>query len=127
MNDTLGHDAGDVVLREVTERIRRTLRSGDTLGRIGGDEFVVLVEQTASAVQDATSVAARILEGLTAPIAVGDQTISLSASIGIAAGHPSDTGESLLREADIAMYSGEDRGSFALDALRAGDAAGRSP
>jgi diguanylate cyclase (GGDEF)-like protein/PAS domain S-box-containing protein len=110
VNDTLGHDAGDVVLREVTARISRTLRSGDTLGRIGGDEFVVLVEQSYSAVHDATLVATRILEGLTAPIAVGDQTISLSASIGIAAGHPSASPESLLREADIAMYQAKTGG-----------------
>jgi diguanylate cyclase (GGDEF)-like protein/PAS domain S-box-containing protein len=110
VNDTLGHDAGDSVLREVTERISRTLRNGDTLGRIGGDEFVVLVEQSYSAVHDATLVATRILEGLTAPIAVGDQTISLSASIGIAAGHPSASPESLLREADIAMYQAKTGG-----------------
>ena len=69
-----------------------------------------MVEQSHSAVEDATSVATRILDGLRAPIEIGDQTISLSASIGIAIGNHSDTAESLLRDADIAMYQAKTEG-----------------
>jgi diguanylate cyclase (GGDEF)-like protein len=104
INDTLGHQAGDQLLTAVGERLLTALREGDTVGRLGGDEFILLVEG-ASLAESAQSVANRVLELLELPFVIPDidLPLSVSASIGVAEGDrlsPDD----LLRDADIALY-----------------------
>ena len=110
VNDTAGHEAGDRVLREVAERFRESLREGDTVGRHGGDEFVVLIEQYDSAVQ-VSGVAQKIIDQSTIPFVLDSHEFHISASIGIAT-YPSDgqDGETLLKHADIAMYRAKEAG-----------------
>ena len=110
VNDTLGHEAGDRVLREIAERFRESLREGDTVGRHGGDEFVVLIEQYDSAVQ-VSGVAQKIIDQATIPFVFDAHEFHISASIGIAT-YPSDgqDGEALLKNADIAMYRAKEAG-----------------
>jgi diguanylate cyclase (GGDEF)-like protein len=105
INDTLGHAAGDELLRAVTARLRGVVRDSDALGRLGGDEFVVISEELTLEVGPEL-IAERLLEALKEPFKLGadKQTrVSVTASIGIAAGDHASA-EELLREADIAMY-----------------------
>ncbi|MFQ5426001.1 MAG: diguanylate cyclase domain-containing protein, partial [Gaiellales bacterium] len=81
VNDSLGHDAGDTLLVEVSDRIRQCLRPGDTAARLGGDEFAILLEN-AHAVDDAVRVAERITDLLQAPITVGARTAFTATSVG---------------------------------------------
>ncbi len=117
INDHLGHAAGDEALVIVAERIDRVLRPSDRAGRLGGDEFVVLcpglVEPTA-----ARSVAARIIEAISAPLALRDGMASISAAIGVARAGVGDTPASLIAAADVAMYRAKRsaRGAIALAA-----------
>jgi len=104
INDSLGHEAGDLLLRAVAKRLRTSVRLGDTVARLGGDEFTVLLEDVADEAE-ATEVAGRIADGLRAPITLSGEEVSVAASIGItlsASAH--DRPEDLLREADFAMY-----------------------
>ena len=110
VNDTLGHEAGDRLLREVAERLRDSLREGDTVGRHGGDEFVVLIEQYDSAGQ-VSGVAQKIIDQAAIPFVFDSHEFHISASIGIAT-YPSDgqDGPTLLKHADIAMYRAKEGG-----------------
>jgi len=103
VNDSLGHEAGDRILRETGRRLLGCLRSGDTAARLGGDEFAVLLEQVDS-VQQVRSLADRLLELLTEPYDLGEERVVLSTSIGIAVARPEDDASTLLRNADLAMY-----------------------
>lgn len=103
VNDTLGHQAGDLLLCQVAQRLRGVLRAADTVARLGGDEFAVLLPgaELAGAAQAAQS----ILAVLSEPITIEDQRLTIAASIGIALApdHSADD-QTLLRYADIAMY-----------------------
>jgi len=104
-NDSLGHEAGDVILRAVADRLSPLLRSSDTLGRLGGDEFVILTEGGAPGLGPMV-VAERVREALHTPIYVDGfehLPITVTASIGVAVGDRSSAQE-LLRDADIALY-----------------------
>ena len=103
INDTLGHAAGDEALVIVAERIDRVLRPSDRAGRLGGDEFVVLCPGLGDA-DSARSVAARIVEAISAPLALRDGMASISASVGVARAGKGDTPASLIAAADAAMY-----------------------
>ena len=110
INDTLGHVAGDAVLKQVAERLLSAMGAGDTVARLGGDEFVVLIP----AVNDRDAVAAcalQALEALSAPMRVGRRELRLTASIGIAM-FPDDGDEPdlLIRHADMAMYAAKRAG-----------------
>ena len=110
VNDSLGHDAGDELLREVAARLGRAVRRGDTVGRLGGDEFAILVEQSSRPLDEATTVADRILQVLTEPAVIAGHRVALSASLGIAVGDDGSTSASLLRDADVAMYQAKTGG-----------------
>jgi diguanylate cyclase len=117
VNDTLGHHAGDELLRQISERIRSIVRQQDYLGRpddldptlnvvsrIGGDEFVVLVSQMSHAVE-ASKIAQRIIDAIARPFQIADQEIYVGISIGVAL-YPIDaeSAEELLQRADMAMF-----------------------
>ncbi|MEP7183236.1 MAG: EAL domain-containing protein [Betaproteobacteria bacterium] len=110
VNDSLGHTAGDDVLREAASRLRGGLRDTDTLARLGGDEFTVVVSDIRSS-RDPRVVAEHLIAALSAPFVVDSQEHFLSASIGIAL-YPDDglTADELLRNADTAMYRAKDTG-----------------
>jgi diguanylate cyclase (GGDEF)-like protein len=122
VNDTLGHDAGDEVLKAVAERLLAITRAGDTVARLGGDEFVVLIEDGG----DAGEAAARIAAALAQPAAVGRHRVELAASIGIAEltpQAPTVDATTLLQRADAAMYHAK-RGGTGRKVARDGTAAG---
>jgi diguanylate cyclase (GGDEF)-like protein/PAS domain S-box-containing protein len=110
INDTLGHLAGDILLKYVARRLRGCVRESDTVARLGGDEFVVVLPGVHSE-QDLTHSAKKILEVLSRPVRVGEKKLFTTASIGISV-FPldADSVESLLRNADIAMYAAKERG-----------------
>jgi diguanylate cyclase (GGDEF)-like protein/PAS domain S-box-containing protein len=110
VNDTMGHEAGDRLLREVADRLRESLREGDTVARHGGDEFVVLIEQYDSAIQLA-GVAQKIIDQAGQPYVFDGHEFHISASIGIAT-YPNDGQDSgtLFKHADIAMYRAKEAG-----------------
>jgi diguanylate cyclase (GGDEF)-like protein len=111
VNDSLGHAAGDEVLRVVSSRLAEVVREADTVGRLGGDEFVVLLEDlTLDAGPELVS--ERICQVLSQPIEVertSGQTLSVTASVGIALGHQGSADE-LLRDADFALYEAKSAG-----------------
>jgi diguanylate cyclase (GGDEF)-like protein len=107
VNDTLGHEAGDLLLVEMARRIRRVLRQHDTAARLGGDEFAIICRDAAD-VPAATRVAERLIEVLQAPMKLGDRDVAVTASIGIAM-HDGPA-EALLRDADVAMYCAKAEG-----------------
>ncbi|MBT1445433.1 diguanylate cyclase [Shewanella sp. JM162201] len=111
INDTLGHLEGDRFLIETARRLSACVREIDTLGRIGGDEFVVLLDDINSP-RDAEEVAERILSALSVPFILGDSLFQSGASIGIAVSGTGfkDTAQSILRDADAAMYQAKARG-----------------
>ena len=110
VNDSLGHDSGDLLLVEVTRRLSELLRVDDTIARIGGDEFVVLLE-TFSGVNHLGQVAQKIIAEVEKPVLLQDHKVSIGASIGIAL-YPDDANDSntLLRHADVAMYHAKQLG-----------------
>jgi diguanylate cyclase (GGDEF)-like protein len=108
VNDTLGHDMGDALLAAVARRIQNCVRPEDTVSRLGGDEFAVLLRNTGAHAVD--SIAGRILESLTRPLVVDGYQLLVQASIGVAIAQPGDDSGTLLRNADIAMYAGKERG-----------------
>ncbi|MGH9001605.1 MAG: diguanylate cyclase domain-containing protein, partial [Acidimicrobiia bacterium] len=109
VNDTLGHFAGDQLLLAVAERLGRVLRPGDTIARLGGDEFAVVCEGLAGQAA-AEEIAVRVLDTLAAPVVVEGQEVIASASIGIAVSEPDATPDTMLRDADTAMYEAKDAG-----------------
>jgi diguanylate cyclase (GGDEF)-like protein len=105
INDTLGHAAGDELLRAVASRLSAVVRESDAVGRLGGDEFVVIASSISFA-SGPELIAERLLEALDQPFKLegtGDATLKVTASIGVAAGDR-DCADELLRDADIAMY-----------------------
>ncbi len=103
VNDTLGHAAGDELLRVVAERLRGAVRSADTVARLGGDEFsIVLVDLDGD--DAAIDVARRVMDALAPPVDIGDESVLVGASIGVAMASPELDHEALLRHADLAMY-----------------------
>jgi len=110
VNDSFGHEYGDMLLKEVTFRLTNTLRRDDTVGRIGGDEFVVVLEKFSSN-HELSRIAQKIIHTLEQPVELNENTVSIGASIGIAL-YPDDArnSEELLRNADVAMYHAKQQG-----------------
>jgi diguanylate cyclase (GGDEF)-like protein/PAS domain S-box-containing protein len=114
INDSLGHAAGDQLLRDVGERLRTCLRTADTAARLGGDEFAVLLEDGGEGVE-AADVAQRVLSALDGPFRLEGKEVFVRASIGIATSRAEsqeapETAEELLRNADVAMYMAKEAG-----------------
>jgi diguanylate cyclase (GGDEF)-like protein len=105
VNDSLGHDTGDDLLREVAARLTAAVREGDTVGRLGGDEFVVLSRECSPA--DAEALAERLRATVARPFDLAGRAVRLGASIGIAgtSGHRYLRSTDLVRDADLAMYA----------------------
>lgn len=104
VNDTLGHAAGDELLRQVTSRLKDSLRSGDTLARWGGDEFTVVLPGIGG-VEDAARIAGKFVEVMSSPFELEGQPVRVSASMGLAlAPQDGTTVHALVRHADLAMY-----------------------
>ena len=115
INDQHGHHAGDVVLTEVAKRLVSGAREGDFVGRLGGDEFIVVAESV-STVSDAAELAQRLLDELRQPIALLDNEVTARASIGIAmAEHAHLSAEELLRDADLAVYRAKAAGRGGIE------------
>jgi diguanylate cyclase (GGDEF)-like protein len=108
VNDRFGHAAGDAVLVEVAQRLLACTRESDTVARLGGDEFAVLLEDVS--VAEVVEISDRILDELTRGMDMSGHLVPLGASIGIAYGDGGESGEALLRHADLAMYEAKGRG-----------------
>ncbi|MGV8953868.1 MAG: putative bifunctional diguanylate cyclase/phosphodiesterase [Cypionkella sp.] len=116
INDSLGHVAGDSLLKEVAQRLRDCVRPQDTLARLGGDEFAILIED-ADDLKTPVRVAETIIDELRQPVQLGRQSVFPSCSIGIVhSSDPTATPDDLLRDADIAMYAAKrgDLGDYAI-------------
>ncbi len=114
VNDSLGHPVGDQLLSAVAKRLAGSLRENDFLARLGGDEFVVLLPGLGYR-EDAARVARKLIEALRSPLAIGEHELTVSVSIGIAV-YPEDGEDvsTLLKHADVAMYSAKDQGRDAF-------------
>ena len=110
INDSLGHDIGDLLLKEVARRLNLTLRESDTVARLGGDEFVVLLEGY-KCNDNISHVARKMLQIIGEPMKLGPNTVGVSPSIGIAV-YPDDayTAFELMKHADVAMYHAKEAG-----------------
>ncbi|SDH98041.1 diguanylate cyclase domain-containing protein [Propionivibrio dicarboxylicus] len=111
INDLLGHDVGDALLKVVSARLTRCVRTGDTVSRHGGDEFIILLAEIA-APEDAALVAEKIINAINAPIQIECHTLNITTSIGIAVCRvdSADEVQDLLKKADAAMYAAKDEG-----------------
>lgn len=110
INDTMGHEVGDQLLRVVADRLRQHTREGDFLARLGGDEFILVLPHIRKTIEAAT-VAQKLLDDFEAPFKVGDMNIGVGLSIGIAPFPQSgNDAQSLFRAADTAMYRAKDQG-----------------
>ena len=110
VNDTLGHDAGDRLLKEVASRIQRSVRTGDVIARLGGDEFAVLLEGLNGPLEVET-MANSLLALISQPYHIADRQLDITTSIGITM-YPNDSADTqmLLKNADIAMYQAKENG-----------------
>ncbi|WP_158219594.1 GGDEF and EAL domain-containing protein [Ideonella sp. A 288] len=119
LNDCNGHGTGDALLQQVGQRLRQCVRQRDTAARIGGDEFVLILEELGSSLLDtaghAELVAAKVIDAVGQPYDIEGVAISSTPSIGIALfGAPADTADELLKRADFAMYQAKDAGRNTL-------------
>ncbi len=110
INDTLGHEIGDQLLKSVALRLQECVREGDTIARLGGDEFTLLLPEIIKS-EGAAKIAQKIIEEILQPFHIGDHELYISTSIGIAL-YPSDgeDADTLLKNADTAMYLAKERG-----------------
>ncbi len=127
VNDTYGHDAGDQLLKAVAERLRGCVREVDTVARMGGDEFTIILEGV-SGEQDLAIVGSRIVHAMTEPFPIGEHRVSIGVSIGIAS-YPADDEniDVLLKHADVSMYRAKQQGGNSFQFHLATDKKSFSP
>jgi diguanylate cyclase (GGDEF)-like protein len=128
VNDSAGHDAGDLVLAAVARRLEKCIRRSDTVARVGGDEFTVILTQVAGEAE-AQMVAGRILDALAVPVILGERTFTLGVSIGISLCPANGCDpDSLVKQADAAMYRvkgvGKNSYGFCLNGSASADETG---
>jgi len=109
INDTLGHDAGDTLLKVISIRLTECLRTSDVVARLGGDEFVVLLQEVEESI-DASSAANKILSAVIKPVMLMDQECRITASVGICMFTGVEDEQTLMKNADIAMYRAKEDG-----------------
>lgn len=111
VNDTLGHDVGDILLQEAGRRIRHCVRDADTVARLGGDEFTVLLTELPDHTMHVEDIAQKIIDRLAEPFQLGDEVVYVSASLGITL-YPADAADidTLMKHADQAMYAAKKQG-----------------
>jgi diguanylate cyclase (GGDEF)-like protein len=110
VNDSLGHQAGDLLLQAVAERMQQCLREGDSVARLGGDEFVICLPEI-DGDNDAALVAEKIQRLLAEPLAIGDHMLQVGSSIGISMyPHDGENADALIKAADAAMYDAKSKG-----------------
>jgi diguanylate cyclase (GGDEF)-like protein/PAS domain S-box-containing protein len=119
INDSLGHAAGDTLLAQCADRLRACLRAGDTAARLGGDEFAVLVEECRDDGEEAMHAADRISRAFARPFALEEREAFATASVGVVISSGSESGEDLLRHADLAMYLAKKRGKARVERFAA--------
>jgi len=114
INDSLGHSIGDLLLQQVANRLKHEIRQGDTVARVGGDEFLIVLSNVES-VAEAQSIGTRIVHSLLGEFAIQGHSLSVSCSLGISMfpEHGRDT-ETLIKNADAAMYAAKDMGSNSI-------------
>ncbi|MCU1458286.1 MAG: diguanylate cyclase/phosphodiesterase with sensor [Actinomycetia bacterium] len=118
VNDTHGHAAGDRLLVEVSDRLEGLMRAGDTVARIGGDEFLVLCEEVDNEA-DAVMLARHIIAAVESPFAVGRGAVYVGASVGVAISDGSTDAEDVIRNADVAVYRAKDNGRSRIEVFDA--------
>ncbi|CAN2041074.1 diguanylate cyclase [Candidatus Magnetomoraceae bacterium gMMP-15] len=111
INDTLGHNIGDILLQETAKRLKNCCRSEDTVARLGGDEFTFILEELKNGANDAVEIAQRIVTSFSEPFNIKEHEIICSTSIGVTV-YPDDgeDAETLIKNADMAMYKAKDQG-----------------
>lgn len=110
INDTFGHDVGDGLLKTFAARLKQCIRPADLAARVGGDEFILLI-QDIKADQDAAAVAQKIVTKMNDPFKILDQNIKITTSIGIALNNqPNISGKELIKHADLALYNAKESG-----------------
>jgi diguanylate cyclase (GGDEF)-like protein len=115
VNDTLGHAAGDELLRLVAGRLRHSVRDQDVVARLGGDEFAIIMENAIGSAAAPTALATRIVESIGVPYDVQGHSLVVGASIGVALSEPGVPSADLLKRADVALYRAkEERGTYAF-------------
>jgi diguanylate cyclase (GGDEF)-like protein/PAS domain S-box-containing protein len=111
VNDTLGHAAGDLLLQEISRRLRGIVRKTDTVARLGGDEFVMVLEDlNQDASYDASEVARKLISAVAQPVELGEHKAYVSASLGVVVDSSIHPVETLLEQADAAMYQAKQQG-----------------
>jgi diguanylate cyclase (GGDEF)-like protein len=123
VNDSFGHDSGDLVLRQTAARLRATVRGADTVARVGGDEFLVLMEDVAHPA-DGVALARRVIEAVSRPIELQQRTLQISCSIGIVVYPDDGQAERLVAHADAAMYAAKRAGGATWAMFESGMDAG---
>jgi len=118
VNESLGHEAGDVLLAEISQRIQNSVRPGDTVARLGGDEFVIVLENITS-LAAAKGMLAVITEAVQVPFDVEGHEVVPTVSAGLAMAEPHITAEALVRNADIASYSAKRAGRARVEVFTA--------
>lgn len=110
INDSLGHETGDLLLKQAANRLRSRIRDGDTVGRLGGDEFIVLLGQLKDS-DDATIIVRKLLAAFRTPFNLAGRELKMTVSVGVAV-YPNDASDAsqLLRHADMAMFHAKDNG-----------------
>ena len=113
VNDSFGHTVGDGVLLSISERLRAAVRPHDTVGRLAGDEFIIVCEAITD--REALDVAERVADAVARPIVLGGRETVITASIGIAHAETGTGAEDMLRDSDVAMYRAKERGRSRIE------------